>query len=276
MSLYPESLRGMLDAIKTANGVDLVASEYNFSDPTVVTRPNGNNAQIQITAKDVQSTYSGTVPVTVKRLDLADLGKLVPLNLRLHKPTKMSDVIKGMNDAWGLSLTLADVLEADLTTLTDGEGQVTVAAVATSIGWTGQVTLNISKGNYPLTQYLTHTQLNGIDYPAQITTRPYAKMYSYWRDFSVRQADLETVTVGADQLELLKSVLIQVTGDAWISAQAGRWSLFNATVAYAGATTGDSRFNQKYDKAIVVKLDQNSALGLAGDLIIHYNLPDPI
>lgn len=273
MSLYSDPLQEILKSIKDTNNVTLVQGEYNYSDPAEVSIPNGNNAQFTISAKDQQSTYAGSVGVTVKRLPLSDLNSLITPKVRVYLPQTTLDIALAMNDAFGLNFSANDIAIYDLVELVDGAGVVTLQAAETSLNWIGSVDVAVEVGNIPLGDFLTTRNLNGIDYPAQISTRIFAKMYSYWRNFSAQQAALEQVQVGTGQLEILKGALTAITGDQWITATSGRWSLLNATVTYAGSTAGDDRFNQKYQKALVVALDQQSALGLAGDLIIHYNLP---
>lgn len=274
MSLYSDPLEGLVKSVNSLNNLELVAADYHFDTPVALQGGSGtNNTQITVTAKGVESPYDGSVTLTYRRLDLADIAKLITPTVRLYQPKDTLDVAIGLNESYGFAFDADDIVVEDLT-LTDGEGVVTLRAVDGSIGWIGQVDITVVKGNYPITQFVTTTKLPGLNYPAPTTAKPYAAMYSYWRDFSARKADLQGVGLGNGGMGTIQSVLKEITGDDWRQYGSSRFSLDGAMVTYAGLTQDNPDLNQtRYTHGIVVALT-DSCLGFAGNLILHYKVDD--
>ena len=122
-------------------------------------------------------------------------------------------------------------------------------------------------------QYVTVTALPGLYYPEQDVTKPFGRMYSYWRSFTSVQAALSGIqtTSGAD-LVALKDALVAVTGDPWVVSGESRYSLAGATFVYNGPTSGNTDLNTSYNHGMIVNLSA-SCLGLSGSLNIHYDTP---
>lgn len=275
MALYEMPLDAILGAIKKLNNVTLVEAEYTYGNPVVIEPigPNGENTSLTITAKDVQSTYDGSVPVLYKRLDLADLQVLVPTSIKGYNLSTIMDVANRLNALYGLNFTTDDFTDGSAG-LTAGAGPVTLTAKATSRYWIGSIDLTVAQGSRPLSDFLTTTSLPGLNYPAPTTTKPYAAAYSYWRNFSDSGVALETVQVGTGQIDAVRDVLTAITKDVWSSTAAGRYSVMGATVSYAGPTAGRTDVNDStYEKVIIVALNETNSLGLSGSLYLHYNPP---
>lgn len=273
MALYQMPLEAILEAIKAQNSVDLVEAEYVYGNPVVIPEgPEGENTSLTITAKDVQSTYDGTVTVKYKRLDLADLATLISTSIKGYNLATIMDVANRLNKIHGLNFTTADFTDGPAGTV-DGVGTVTLTAKATSLHWIGSIEFNVSQGARPLGDFLTVRNLPGLNYPTPRIDKPYAAAYSYWRDFSPVHADLETVEAGTGQLEAVRQALATITSDAWSSTAAQRYSLLGASVTYSGTTVGREDVNPEYEFAIIVELDETNSVGLSGSLVIHYNLP---
>lgn len=273
MALYQLPLEAILEAIKTQNNVDLVEAEYVFGNPVVIpTGPAGENTSMTITAKDIQSTYDGSVPIKYKRLDLADLATLISTSIKGYNLDTVMDVANRLNQLHGLNFTEEDFTDGPAGTV-DGNGTVTLTAKATSRNWIGTIDFTVTQGARPLGDFLTVTTLNGLNYPSPRVDKPYAAAYSYWRDFSAAESDLSGVTVGTAHIEVVRQVLSNITGDAWSSTAAQRYSLLGATVTYAGSTDGRTDVNLDYAFAVIVALDETNSVGLSGSLILHYNPP---
>lgn len=273
MALYQLPLEAILEAIKAQNNVDLVEAEYVFGNPVVIaTGPAGENTSMTITAKDIQSTYDGSVPIKYKRLDLADLATLISTSIKGYNLVTIMDVAERLNQLYGLNFTEEDFADEDAG-LTDGAGTVTLTAKATSRNWIGTVDFTVAQGARPLGDFLTVTNLPGLNYPAPRVDKPYAAAYSYWRDFSPLHEDLQAVAVGTADIDVVRQVLTTITGDVWSSTAAQRYSVMGASVTYAGSTVGREDVNPDYEFVVIVALDETNSVGLSGSLVLHYNLP---
>lgn len=273
MALYEMPLEAILKAIKTQNNVTLVEEEYLYGNPVVIpTGASGENTSMTITAKDVQSTYDGSVPVLYKRLDLADLAVLVNTSIKGFNLTTIMDVAKRLNSLYGLNFTVDDFADGP-SGLVAGAGTVTMTAKATSRYWIGSITITVAQGQRPLDSFLKVTNLPGLNYPAPSIEKPYAAAYSYWQNFSAQGAALETVTPGTNQINVVRDVLTAITKNEWLSTAAGRYSVMGASVNYVGPTAGREDVNTDYAKVVIVQLNEVNSLGFSGSLYLHYNPP---
>lgn len=275
MALYKEPIQAILDAITALNpGTILVKPEYTFGLPVVVAEDaKFTNTSLLITAKDSLTPYDGAVTIRYRRLPLSDLLQLVPTTIKANDLVTTIDLANRLNEAYGLNFTTDDIVDEPLT-LVGGEGAATITAKPNSFGWLGSVTFQIAVGNYTIGQYLTVTALPGLYYPEQDITKPFGRMYSYWRNFSTVQADLlGMTTMDGPTITALKAALITVTGDAWVNDIESRYSLAGATILYNGITAGSTDLNPDYSHGLIVQLT-GSCLGLSGTLNLHYNIPD--
>ena len=276
MSLYKSPLQAVVESINRLNNLDLIAEEYNFSAPDALATPRGAiNTEVTLTAKGINSAYSGTVTVGYQRLDLASLATQVTLVVPLMSAETTHDIAFALNRTFGTAFGVGDIV---LRTLTTEEktfpSTVNLVAAPGSYGWIGSVDVGTRPGGYQLPTYLTNRALSGMNYPSPVTTRPYAHMYSYWRDFSDHYAGLSTVQEGTAQLEAVRQALQTLTGDAWVLSGQARYSLEGATVTnVAEIRLNPDNYNDTYDFGITVLLDDTKSLGLTGSLVLHFNEP---
>ena len=272
MALYQVPLDAILESVENQNKLDLVKAEYVFSDSASIPEgANGENTSLTITAKDLQSTYDGSVKITYTRLDLADLATLVPTTIRGFGLDTILKVATRLNTLYGTNFTADDFVDGP-SGLVDDSGVVTLTAKATSRGWIGSVDITVSSGARPLSDFLTTTRLPGLSYPSPRTDKPYAAAYSYWRNFTPVKPALDTVQAGTGQIDVVRDALTTITGDTWSSTVAGRFSVMGAKVLYAGATTGRDDINDEYASVIIVELDETNSVGFSGSLYLHYDL----
>ena len=277
MSLYPDPLQSILDDIKALNpGVELTKDEYIFGAPVVIpTTPSGINTQMHITSKDASSPYAGEVDVKHIRLNLADLLILVPNTLAVQTPTTTLEFAQSFNSVYGTNFTADDIVNEPVS-LPGGTGTITLTAVASSRGWIGSVTFNITPGRYKLDQYLLVTRLNGLNYPDEYKAKPFGNAYNYWRDYSAQSSRLDVLLTGAQgDLTSVKDALVAITGDAWVTTGKSRFSLQGSEITYVGDVSGYPEANQNYEKVVVVLLGDD-CLGYSGRMFFHYNLPSSI
>lgn len=274
-SLYPDPLDSILGSIKSLNnGAELGKDEYIFGASTAIPlEGNTINTSLHIQSKSVQSPFAGEVTVKHTRLDLADLLVLVSADVSANNIGTTVDFALALNKVYGTNFT-ADDIESTPVTLTDGSGNVTLVAKATSRGWIGSVTFRLTKGRIQLSEVITTTRLDGLDYPDPYVGKPFGNAYAYWRDFSAQSGLLDVIIPANPDLGSIKDALVAITGDTWVTAGTVRYSLEGATVLYVGEAVGYPELNQKYGKAVVVQLG-TACLGLSGRMFLHYNLPTP-
>lgn len=276
MALYKRPLDEILLAIKTLNNVNLVEGEYTFGTPTAVAPDaQGTNTSLLVTALNPLSPYDGNTTIRYTRLDLADLAKLIPLDIKVYNVTTVDQFVAVLNSRYGIDFQSGDITPGNLN-LTNGAGDVVLTAQANSMGWTGTVTFHVTKGAMPLADAITVSRLPGINYPSPQITKPYASVgYSYWRDYSPYYDTLNTVHTGTVDLGIVRDALVSQSGDAWQLSGASRFSLDGATVSYVGsvASAPNDIANHDYANVIIVDLNETTSLGWSGQLIMHFNPP---
>lgn len=274
-SFYNDPIDDILSAMSIQNGgVNLVKGQYTFGDPAVLTPSEGiANTSIVVTALVPASPYQGPVTVKYRRLDLADLAKLVPISLLSDNIATTMDVATLLNTTYGFNFTSDDIVTSPVS-LTDGVGVATLVAKPLSKGWVGTVDIALSKGGFAIDQYVTNRILPGLLYPDVDVTKPLATMYSYWRDFSGSKDTLTTVATGTGDLQKIHDVLLAVTSNDWLLSGVGRFSLDGATVSYNGPTSSYPRSNTTmYTNVCVIDLSA-SCQGYGGQLFLHYGSPN--
>jgi hypothetical protein len=276
MALYKPSMDVMVDSINRLNKLDLVVAEYVWSAPAEVTPAVGLlNTSIKITAKNQQSAYAGEMTLRYHRNPLSDLATQVELIVPVKELNTTKDIIDAMNKRFGTVFTAEDIVVRDLTTEEKVVGTpIQLDAVPTSLAWIGSTMVGTRTGGLILGDYLKNTRLNGLNYPSPTTTRPYAQIYSYWRNMSTSYNQLKDIVVGTDQLSIIRDVLAFQTNDPWLLTGSGRYSLQGAEVTAVGLCRDNPDIsNTKYDFFIKVRLSDTYSIGLTGDLTLHFDEP---
>lgn len=291
MAIYQDSFSQILASINRLNGLTLTLDQYTFGIPSAYVPPEDPegtilsqvaineklNTQMVISAKDQYSLYQGDVTVYYHRMDLTELTRQTNLIADVMVATSTQDVVNSLNKKYGLILTAEDIVirpltdeEKDLDTTTG----VVIEAMPNSWGWIGSVKVGLRRGGYKLSDYVTDLTVSAFDYPAAYSTKPFATVYTYWRDFSAYHAQLINVEPGVDQMDVVRTVLSAATASAWVMTPSVRYSLAGATVVAVGEC-GEfpETYNVQYDRFIRVSLDPVLCLGYIGDLYFHYNLP---
>jgi hypothetical protein len=276
MSLYLPPITQILAEIKRLNPkAPLVESEYTYADPIVIDPPVGLlYTSIKVISKDTDSTYDGEVTVRYTRWAFERLATLIDPNIRISNVASTWDVAQSLNAQFGFGITIEDIID-EAVVLVDGAGPVLVKARPTSKGWTGEVTFNVTPGRFDLGTLVATTVLPGLNYPNRSTEKPYGELYSYCRDFSGHYATLlamDATETTPEKLETIKTILIAVTGDAWVTDSIKRFSLQGATITFNGPTTGQELPNPEYEYYMTIDLTADCQ-GLSGTLILHYSDP---
>jgi hypothetical protein len=291
MAIYKSTFPQILESINRLNGLALVEEQYLFGTPAAIDPldlpeeltpaqkaiDEKVNTSMLITAKDQYSLYQGSVTVYYHRMDLKELIRQTPLLADVMEVNTTMDVVASLNKKYGLILTADDIVSRALTTEEkdlDNPISVTLEANPTSLGWIGTVSVGMRRGGYQLKDYLTDVTVSAFDYPATYSSKPFAAVYSYWRDFSAQFANLDTVQVGTAQLEAVRLALVAITGHAWTMTANQRYSLAGATVKAVGSTVDlPDEYNIQYERFVRVTVDPVKCLGYIGDLYFHFNAP---
>ncbi|MNQ32310.1 hypothetical protein D3C85_457110 [compost metagenome] len=290
MAIYKQTFPQIVESINRLNGLNLTVEQYLFGPPTPVDPLDLTdltlaqkaidekiNTSMLITAKDQYSLYQGSVTVYYHRMDLQELIRQTPLMADVMEANTTMDVVAALNKKYGLILTADDIVTRPLTTEEkdlDNPINVTIEAMPLSQGWVGSVEVGMRRGGYQLKDYITDLTVSAFDYPATYSSKPFAAVYSYWRDFSTQYDKLITVEVGTTQIEAVRLALVAITGNAWTMTANQRYSLAGATVTAVGETIEhEADYNIQYDRFVRVALDPVKCLGYIGDLYFHFNVP---
>lgn len=280
MALYKSPLSTLIDTINTQNRLSLNLEEYRFSEPVPITptHTRGDNTELRISSKDLQSTYSGSVVVTYRRLALSEVAHQGNVTIPSKGLQTTRDVYERINQYYGTVFTDDDIV---IRSLTEEEMEapttISIQAKATSYGWIGSTSVSVREGGYELKDHLVYTKLVGFDYPNNAVSKPFGHIYSYWRDFSGHYDGLIQLTLGKSTANnsILKSALEAVTNEPWVTAGMARYSLQGADVKeiVKPAEENNKNYNVRYDNAIKVELNDSYNLGIGGYLILHFNTP---
>lgn len=277
MALYRDPKTVLLEIIERDNDIVLSPEDYDFSDPVPVTPPAESdavyNTRIIVTANNVAAPYQGEIDFYYNRLDLGDLAKMVDLSIRSPMMESTHDLIPSLNRRFGLSLSTHDIV-LEPTVDMGGYRRATLRAEPTSLGWIGEVDLNVMEGDLNLEDHLVNVALGGLHYPTEYPTKTFASFYSYWRDFSDHFDYLKTLKAGDPITLELVAVMNDVTEDVWVGAGQSDFSLAYSEITYAGPTSENGLANDDYDFVIIIKLDLDACESMTGELIIHFSEPE--
>lgn len=279
MALYKSPLDTLILRLNSQNGLNLNVQEYDFSEPEPIpTSGRGDNTELLITSKGLQSTYSGKVTVTYRRLALSEVAHQGSVTIPSKDLNTTRDVYERINEYYGTVFTDDDIVIRDLTPEEkEAPSTITIQTKPTSYGWIGSATIAVREGGYILGDHLHYRNLVGFDYPNNQVHKPFGHIYSYYRDFSSEYYNLMELEIGRSQANVLKlkGILERVTGDSWNTVGLARYSLQGAEVMEFSKPTEENSdfYNKRYDNAVMVKLNDTYNLGIGGYLVLHFNTP---
>ncbi len=195
MSLYVAPKQSIISAANTQNGTTLTTADVAFGVPNAapsdVVTTTGKNSQVRLTGNG--TTWSGTVVVNYNRLNLADITTLTSGTLKVAALTSTMEVLNYLNYFYGMVLTSDDIVDEPVTLNGSGAGTVTLHAKAGSLGWIGEVTLNLVKGDAIVDYAVTDLSLSGINYPTNQSTKGQAPLVLYPYDYTAQFSVLNTI-----------------------------------------------------------------------------------
>lgn len=318
MPIYAkQSLQLLADLVNAANPqlpVALTPTNVKWGVPSTVTPGSGQiqDTSIKVTAL-ATSQYIGNTSLTYRRINFANLFRSIPIRIDKYSPAatgsspyKISDLLGAINAKYGLSLTAADIVDAQLPAgntnanptigLPAGtrNSSVTVAAAATSYAFEGSFTLYWVQAPQDISTMITTTSLeqarvwpgnrNVVDssiYVVDLDT------YSIdWTDILVNtiapgQLANGTVLVGNAGWNAFVAALNTATGKTYTNTGNGTQAMdlvgstfgqaIDLTQAANQATYPEADFKY-FNRMLVLTLSANAAAWGAGKMYLHYNV----
>ena len=260
------------------SGLALTLAEVMFSQPRVKDdtwqgETLSGNTLIRITP-NANSKYTGSVVVGYDRVNMSVLHGLLGGIIRAgDEVTDVTGAMIYIANVYGIAAQATDFEPANITTDGDGKRWLVLKATANAVGWLGEATFEIKPAPVSMTSVVTQTVLDGYKYITD-SDKGFAETYSYPLDFTGVFAQLSTVTTQTSDLSPVATALQTITGDTWSATEAAPFSLYGATVLFAGINADMQQpTNKAYKYAIVIALSASCG-SLEGNLILHFN--DPI
>lgn len=270
----------LINAANTATKAKFDETKILVSNPTVLdaSDASGHNTKAHVSAVK-GGGYVGNVDVTYNRLDIGLLFKGIAANLDLGStvPKTTKDLLDSLNARFGLGLTEDDIEDQPIDTSASQPWTTTVAIKTSSLAYLGTLTLTIGPdpevGERLNTVVLT-TNLNGLMYPNDDTSKAQAREYSWNIDANSISAWLEQRTTG-DKIadNAFATELNKVVAELWTydGAEAKDYNTANAEVVYAGVNDATQDTNQKFSRIVQFKLDETLCANMGGILTLGYN-----
>lgn len=292
MAIYQPSKDVLLAAVNSQNSLNVKMTDIVWSAPkdirgTDKETTTQRNTMVKITADGVAgSTWSGKKNLYYNRMKVQDLAIILgdtlaigPSNATLHA------ALVGLNQRYGFALETTDWLDADIEWNGDKTaGTVKVTADPEAVGWIGEYTFKVVKGDESLVSSVTTNVLTGLKYPngqmgSETVNAIIAPVYSYPYNFTKYRDALLAFTPGilsgqplTDMVNLLKDI----TGASWLATTAATYGLAGAEVLSVGLNDPVAMpTNAKYKYVLALKLPA-TCTNIVGTLYLQFNdLDDP-
>lgn len=287
MSYQKSSVDSLLGYINEKNpGQVLTAADLTFSAPKLVAgtwREANTQRNTAVRIMGVPSgKYGGRQVITYDRLNLASLASIPGFQVRATSAQTVHDLIPNLRYYNGLRFTTDDLENTPITQDESGKRIAVLSAKPTSIGWVGNVQLEVKAGGQKITEAVSVTNLNGLNYPTTSDADVYAQLYTYGYDFTAYMNTLINLQAGkaltSDQLtalvDMLKTVDVSSGKTLWnADSTKTEWSLDGATVTYGGLNN-DPKLptNPAYKYVVALKL-RDAVTTPKGTLYLHFNDP---
>jgi hypothetical protein len=288
MSFISESKQDVLNYINVANSTSYVLNDVTFGTPAPTEGSwQGNvttkNTVVRVSAKE-GGTYQGSVRVVYDRLDLSILPKIQGFKPRASSPATTLDILAGIRYFTGLSLTADDIVSSPMTDNGNGTYTGTLTAKSSSLGWIGSAQVTVQKGGDRLSDIITDTSLDGLNYPTSSDQEVYGALYMYPYDMTPYFDTLidfdDDVVLTTEQIDALvlafNTVDVSSGKGLWNgTGQSTTWSLGGAKCVRNGLNGSDlpTNPNYKYVAAIELRADVTTPRGV---LYLHYNDPQDL
>lgn len=290
MSFQQPTKDDLLALINTSNSISpaLKLTDITWSNPQVVTgtwreQTTTKNTAVRVIA-DPASMFQGNVPQLYDRLQLSALANFA--GFRIMAPAtalKVHDLLRNIEYTTGVRFTTDDLENTDITT-EDGKRYAVLSAKPTSLGWLGNLRMEVLQGGISLDTAVSQPTLSGLLYPDPTGTPgtdTFGAVYLYGYDFTNYVATLMDYTTGVIDLtqatflmNMLKAVDVSAGKTLWnVTANATSYGLLNATVISNGMNNDTSKpTNPAYKYVMALQLAATNTTP-RGVMYLHYNDP---
>lgn len=285
MSFLSPSRQDILNYVNLANSTSYVLADITFGTPTPTEGSwQGNvtdkNTAVRLTAP-ASGTFQGTVVVVYDRLNLASLANIKGFKPRATNPATTHDILGGIKYFTGMNLSTNDIEQTPMTDNGDGTYSGILTAKSGSWGWYGSIPVTVQKGGDRLSDILTDTSLDGLNYPTASDQEVYGALYMYPYDMTPyfnTLIDLEDgVALTTDQINALVTAFnaVDVSSGKGLwngSGQTTTWSLGGAKCVRNGLNGSDLPTNPNYKYVVSIELRADVTTP-RGAIYLHYNDP---
>ena len=267
----------IVDLINVANSTTLDETKISLGAPTAITVDSNGHNTTAVVSSVPGSGYRGDVTVSYIRLDIGLLFKNIALNLNVTTPSTTKDLLPLLNSKYGLGLTIDDI-EDNAIDMGDGSATPTHAIVikATSFAYIGTVTTTIGPDpeiGEKLDTVILTTNLTGLLYPNDDTTKAQAREYSWGVDASSISAWLQ-VRVTDEEItdNSLATELNKIVPNTWVyDADAAQdYNTAGAKVIFAGVNDNTKDTNQQFNRIVQIELSDTLCGNMGGILTLGY------
>lgn len=284
-----ESLLSFVNAANVLGGVNVLSvPNIDFSLPKVIVgswreRVTAKNTAIRLTAKE-SAPYEGSQVILYDRLNLANLVHIGGFKVAGIDPVTTHDTFDSIAFYTGIKFLPEDLEDLPVVYAQDGKATVMLSAKPNSIGWVGNLSVQMVAGGVSLPATVLVADLPGLNYPAPLPgVDIMGSVYLYGYDFTPYVAtllDIDENILTQDHADTLAIALQEIDVSSgklgWNSnINSGSWSLSEATVVYNGLNSNTMPTNPSYKYVLALQLRANVATP-TGVLYLHYNDPfDP-
>lgn len=289
LSKEPEEL--MCDLINHTNNTNFDISHFNFSTPFF--NPSTGRCSLTVTPKELSNIngkmLSGNVPVDYKRINLTyffasrALILLIPEESTDNGQVTEQLILDELLKQKGLFFRLDEIYVSFIKQQDPEDPEkertyFTITPKPTHLVWEGTLV-----GEYVIafhtSNFITQTSLDGLNNPLGLSESTFPLEYLYFGkiDGTVYKhvlKELEEGHVFNEQNEdSLWHLGQNLTGDVWsyIDSPTETYNIYNAVVEYNGVNDGEWGTDQdSFNKVLVIRLDDNYNLKVAGRLVIPY------
>lgn len=287
MSFQQSPKDDILATINSSNAIALTLNDISFSVPQVVNgtwreQQTAKNTAVRVTAKET-SIYQGSVIQLFDRLDIGSLAFISGFKVVAYNAVSTHDLLTNIRYYTGVVFTTDDLENLAITTV-NGKKMATLSAKPGSLGWVGNLSIEVIEGGLSLDSSITQPNLLGLNYPnteAVPGTDVMGSVYLYGYDFTKYITDLINLTAGplalADAtkiMDMLKVVDISSGKTLWnVNANSTQWSLEGATIVRNGLNAPQTLpTNPAYKYVLGLRLKPSVTVP-TGIMYLHYNDP---
>lgn len=215
----------------------------------------------------------GEVTLTWNRPDIAEIFSEVDVYVSVTNKFKKSDLLAEINLNFGFQLAAEDIYD-EVLNLSTVPTITQLKIRPTCPAFTGTLQVIIGDPKKAIDTVIRNTDLDGLAYPTNQSTKIQGPLYLYAQDYSYDNENMQRFGYG-DLIEGdLLIILNRKSPSQWVNTPTpAEWNMAGATVWYNGPTAQAPVYvNSNYSRCVVIHLDDTLCTNVAGHLILHYNM----